>query len=369
MGYASIEGENSHRQNKKFKQRLKYRIDQGYTHDEAFRLASAKEFIKNPALRLLPNPSAAENRPAQSKAEAEIRSPMTDINTCDFRRDENRQSIGRNSSDEQNPFVASTSCIPTEDETRLMVERLKYLGLMTEIPSQPKIVSSAEVGSASHPQVPSAEKESSSEAPQQWPFWTVAGLASAWLVYSMTSSMPGNWFWNLLIAIAFEVSPMLILGAKIDPKSHTKAAWGAFAIFLIGLVLYLAPSAQTLFNESSAYLDAKDRYAAQSEEFQTKQGNSAALVLTAKVVSELSAEAYVSASKAYGDNSWRTVSARKQKDADFREWKEQSAKVEAMKAPEMPQISDELTKSARAIAARLGLFIVVFVMMFVGRRV
>ena len=366
MKHAFIEGEESHRQSKKFKQRLKYRLDKGYSYEEAYRLAEIKEIAAQPSLRLLPS-SIGSNQFHSSALSDEIR-PLLDENSSDETRPDNR----RNSSASAKPLPDYNSYSPSEDEVRLEVERLKALGHMTEIPSETNFVSSAEAVSvfpAADSNRPKVPKIVSSElAPSRAPYWTMSTLACLWLVYSMTTSLPGHWFWNLLIAIAFEFTPMLMLGARVERKYQRTVSWGAVGIFLTGLGLYLAPSVQTLINESSAYVEASARYGAELKDYEAKSANSGALVASARAEADRSAQVYEAARETYGDKSWRTGAARKQKDSDVAEWRRLSSASETFKSPASPKISGGLIEAAQAIAIRIGLFAVVFLSMFVMQR-
>ncbi len=374
MEHAFIQVDNSHRENKKFKQRLKYRLDKGYSYDEALRLASAKEFIKNPSLRLVPNPHLAEFLPALHPQADENRLSEDVENSVNFRPTEIQNIAGRNPSDNQNPSPSCTPCDPCPDEIRLEVEKLKALGLMTEIPSRTNFVSSAEaVSSLSFPKAESSPASvtnfvSSETLPSVAPYWIISTLACFWLVYSMTTSLPGHWFGNLLIAVAFEFTPMLMLGARVERKHQRTVTFGAVGIFILGLGLYLAPSVQMLWNESSAYVEASSRYESDVREYEGKALNTKALILAAKSDAERSSQGYEAALSAYGEKSWRTAVAKKQKDLDDAEWRRISSTAETFKAPAAPKISDRLIEAAQAIAIRIGLFAVIFLSMFVTKR-
>lgn len=371
VSYASIEGDNSHRKNKKFKQRLKYRLNQGCSYDEAFVLASAKEFVKNPALRLVPNPANSEVL-GKSSFRLDENYPQNSVQKLNnFYRDESQKNSGRNSSDVRIPLISSASFFPSADEIRLEIEKMKLAGLMTEIPTRTNFVSSAEPSSSSSPSSSSAKSQiqiASDSSPSLAPYWTVSTLACIWLVYSMTTSLPGHWFWNLLIAIAFEFTPMLMLGARVERKHQRTVTFGAVGIFTLGLGLYLAPSVQMLWNESSAYVEASSRYESDVREYEGKAYNTKALILAAKSDAEISSQGYEAALSAYGENSWRTAVAKKQKVSDAAEWKRLSKDADIPKAPLTPKISDDLTKALQAIATRIGLFAVVFLSMFVMQR-
>ena len=238
---------------------------------------------------------------------------------------------------------------PSIAKIHIEIEKMKLAGLMTEIPSRTNFVSS-EI------------------APSVAPYWIISTLACFWLVYSMTTSLPGHWFGNLLIAVAFEFTPMLMLGARVDRKHQKTVSWGSLGIFLVGLGLYLAPSVQMLVNESSAYAEASVRYDASLKDYQSKNANNAALIEATRADADRSQKGYEDAVTAYGENSWRTAAAKKQKVSDAAEWKRQSSAAELAKAPVAPKISDDLTKAGQAIAIRIGLFAVVFLSMFVMQR-
>lgn len=374
MEHAFIEGDSSHRQSKKFKQRLKYRLDLGYSYDDALRLASIKEIAGQTGLRLLPSTDKTTQFILSNPPTDERFSRVDDSSSEERRLLNGRNKAGRISSVAQVPLTDGHSYNPSQDEIRLEVEKLKLAGVMAEIPTRTNFVSSAEaISSQNFPQTssqrPMPEIATSSDlGPCRIPYWTVSTLACCWLVYSMTTSLPGHWFWNLLIAIAFEFTPMLMLGARVDKKYQKKVFLGAIGIFLVGLGLYLAPSIQMLINESSAYAEVLARYDADVEDYKARSANSAALMKAAKADAERSAQSYEDVLKSYGENSWRTSNAKKQKFSDAAEWKRQSLTAESTQAPLVPKISDDLTKAAQAIATRIGLFAVVFLSMFVMRR-
>ena len=373
MEHAFIEGDDSHRQSKKFKQRLKYRLDLGYSYEDAHRLANIKEIAGQTSLRLLPS-TIDSTQSIPSSTTDEILPCIDDSSSDEIHLQDGRNEDGRISSERPISLAACHSYSPNQDEIRLEVEKLKLAGLMTEVPTQTNFISSAEtVSSSFFPQTSSDRPQPkiaapSAPGPSRVPYWTVSTLACCWLIYSMTSSLPGHWFWNLLIAVAFEFTPMLMLGARVDKKYQKTVSWGALGIFLVGLGLYLAPSIQMLVNESSAYVEASALYDANARDYQSRSANSAALVVAAKTDADRSAQSYEDALKAYGENSWRTAAAKKQKVSDATEWKRQSSDADIAKSPLAPKISDDLTKAGQAIATRIGLFAVVFLSMFVMQR-
>ena len=349
MGYASIEGENSHCQNKKFKQRLKYRIDQGYSPEQAYELASVK-------LRLLCQPQS-------SQAADENYPQKIDQKLSDFRQYEKPESSDENSSDEQNTRPAPFSCDPTEDEIRREVVQLKAKGRMTEIPietnSANQTVASLSVSSSN-----SSLVQSDSHGPLEG----ISILACAWLVMSMTFALPGAWYWTLPIAIAIEFTPMLVFGAKLPGQNRLWIDAGAIGIFLIGLLLYVAPSIQTLWNEGTEYSSAMKTYLHETSDFSVKSKNAQDLIDRSKTRSDLSETNFNDVGKAFGSNSWRTVVAKKQYDHDFQDWKDRSKEQDVLKAPVVPKIKDDLTTAAQTIATRIVLFAVVFLLMYVKRK-
>lgn len=371
--HAFIEGDSSHRQSKKFKQRLKYRLDLGYTYEDALRLASIKEIAGQTGLRLLPSTDKTTQSILPNPTD-EMLPHVDDSSSEEILVLDRRSEAGRISSVPQIRLADFNSYNPSQDEIHLEVEKLKLAGFMTEIPTRTNFVSSAESIPSqkfppASPQRPLPEIANSANlGPSRIPYWTVATLACCWLVYSMTISLPGHWFWNLLVAVAFEFTPMLMLGARVDKKSQKSVFWGSLGIFLVGLGLYLAPSIQMLINESSAYVEGSARYDTEVEHYKARSANMAALIKTAKADADRSAQIYEDALLSYGENSWRTSNAKKQKFSDAAEWKRQSLTAESTQAPLVPKISDDLTKAAQAIATRIGLFAVVFLSMFVMRR-
>ena len=372
MDYASIESGASHRQSKKFKQRLKYRLDQGYSYEEAFELASRK-------LSLLPtqgqtpdavnsvNPSKHEVRKFRLVHSPDVASPSDEKSSAqsivNFRPSEESSAPDEKSSMTLNPLPEEVSREPSDEEVRSLVEYLKTKNLMTEIPSRPKIVS--EVGPIGN-FIPNTEEKKSSirESKSDWMLWLVAGMASAWLAHAMLESLPDSFILNLLVAISFAFAPMLILATKLRENDRKIARLGALAIFLLDVLLYLVPSTQVLWNESSSYLAARDSYDLASLQYENKARNDAALIASAKSLSEASEASYQEALRSYGANSWRTATAKKDFDQKHKEWNEKSKALESVKAPESPKLSHAVTEALQALTMRVGLFLVVYFLMF-----
>lgn len=354
MSYASIDNDYSHRQSKKFKQRLKYRLDQGYTLDEAEELASVK-------LRVLSGRTEAHKIPKSSCSSDETYPQKNDQLSGSFRPSENSSFL-------QNPCLAMVFSEPTPGEIRLEIERLKAAGQMTETSSRTEIISSASYVESP----PRKENETSSNLPfttKTWPFWAISILASLWLVSSMLSSLSGRWFFNLPIAIAFAFGPLLLLGAKLNPKASKVAFWGAVWLFSLDISLYLVPSVKKLWNEASLYSEALSRYEQLSTEFKAESQNLASLTAKAKTRSDDAENAYRKAFENYGASSWRTVQTKNTFDQEFKTWEDRSKGLELRKAPEILTISEELTAAAQAIIVRIGLFAVVILLMFVKRQI
>ncbi len=264
----------------------------------------------------------------------------------------------------------------SQEEINREIERQKRLGAMSEI-APAALVSSvrSDIQSAflyNSPIKPDENSQHPNIKPdlgriKRRPYWFIAGIASTWLVHSMAQALGGG-VWNYMISASLDYAPMLLIGARVNPETQKIAIAGAVGIFLLGLVLYLAPSLQTVINEYSAYLDASKRYSVELSEYNTKNSNAAALRDRAKNTSDDSDRRYKEILKKYGEQSWRTVAAKKTKDSDFNEWKHLSEAVDKAQMPIPPKISDELRKAAQTIGLRVGLFAVVFLSMFVMHR-
>lgn len=352
MGYPSIDCDNSHRQNKAFKQRLKYRLDQGYSPEEAFQLASVK-------LRIVPK--------AQSSERTDENYPQNaDQNKGDFRRPENQNSSDENSSDKQNPCTSSFSYQPTDEEVRREIDRLKAEGRMTEILAQANTTGVAERLAQKSPALVTPASAPSKKIGQALD--GLSALACVWLVLSMTIALPGAWYWTLPIAVAIEFTPMLVFRSKIDVESRICTDLGAVAIFILGLALYLAPSAQIVWNEAQDYRAARANYAQDLAQFEQQSKNAQDLLDRAKARSDGSEKAFHEAEQSFGTASWRTASSKKLYDRDFQDWKDRSNERNNLKAPMPPKINGELTEAAQTVATRLVLFGSMFLLMFVKRK-
>lgn len=354
MDYASIESGASHRKSKKFKQRLKYRLDQGYSYEEAYALASAK-------LRLVPKAPSSEltdeNLP-QSSAQ----------NTCKYLPAETKIPVDEKSSEEPQALQLMTSVEPSADEVHRLVTELKTKGLMTEIPSLPKIVSEAGAIAGKSAGQPVQNKSSILESEKL--YWVVASMASLWLTLAMIESLSGHPALNLLVAISFSFGPMLILAPKLSDKDQKIAKWGAGIVFVLDAMLYLLPSAQVLWNESKAYYLSSSTYISQSAQYQSQQNNSVALVEETRLLSENAKRDFDKTRADYGADNWRTKAAKTEYEKKLRDWKLQSEKLTALpqKASSVPKLSQAMTEAAQALAIRIGLFLVVYLLMFVRQQ-
>jgi len=271
------------------------------------------------------------------------------------------------------PANPKISLRPTQEEILREVQRQKALGAMTEI--APELISSA-AQSGHYPSVAKIpdqaalrrnDKVEPKKTKEAWPYWLIAGAASTWLVHSSAQAFGGG-FWNYVIFAAFDYSPMLLLGARVDVDTQVVARRGAIAVFLIGLALYLAPSIQTLINEYSAYTQAEVQYAVDQESYISQIKNTVSLRDQAKSKADESEAALKSSREKFGQNSWRTQTAQKESDLAFREWKRLSEEANSTKAPITPKINDELRTAAQTIGMRVGLFAIVFLLMFVMRK-
>ena len=374
MDYASIESGVSHRQSKKFKQRLKYRLDQGYSYEEAFELASRKLSLlptqgQTPVVVNSVNPSKYEVRKFRLIHSPDVASPLDEKSSAqpivNFRPSEKSSAPDEKSSEGLDPLQLNASAEPSNDEVRRLVAELKTKGLMTEIPSLPKIVS--EAGAAGKSVSHSVQVKPSFLESERLP-WIISAMASAWLAIAMIESLSGPWFLNALVAISFAFGPMFILSPKLADKDRAIAKWGAIAIFTIDVVLFLLPSVQTIWNESTAYYSARQIFAVEAKDYQTNSVNAQALVLAAKSQSDDAEKIYRDALESYGSSNWRTGSAKKVFEQKYSDWERKSKDIQRVKAPEAPKLSQSLTEASQALSMRVGLFLVVYFLMFVRRQ-
>ena len=205
------------------------------------------------------------------------------------------------------------------------------------------------------------------QSKKSWPYWLIAGAASTWLVHSSAQAFGGG-FWNYIIFAAFDYSQVLLLSACVSPDVQQKATWGAIAIFIIGFALYLAPSIQMTINEYTIYSDSSARHEAEQKAYESLNANVISLRSKAKKNSEEAEAKFENMKQQFGEKYWRVQVAQKQNDSAFHEWKRLSEEAEIIKAPIAPTISDELRTAAQAIGLRAGLFIIVYSLRFVMRR-
>lgn len=386
MAYASIDGENSHRQNKafkqrqkvlvdsetlksayeladarlkqslmtesqikEFKQRLRYRLEQGCSLDNAFELASMK-------LRLV----------RQSSQHSDENNPQKiDQIICNFRLNEDEKSSDEISSDRQKSFTPRVSCEPTKDEILRVKEELIRKGLMTETPSE---TNSAETASFSSPAISqvNADRETSSGHSKDIALAldVLSGIICLWLILSMTAALPGAWYSTFPIALAIEFTPLLVFRAKINVERRWIPDLMGASIFVFGLLLYLAPTAQTVWNETRNYSSALAAYAHDVSVFEQMQSQ----IDKAKIKSESSESVYQATLKASGVTSWKTATAKKAADDDLKDLNNKIEQKSKISFPVEPKIGGELTAAAQTIATRIILFGAMFLLMFVRRK-
>jgi hypothetical protein len=264
---------------------------------------------------------------------------------------------------------------PSKEEIQREIDRQKALGAMTEL-TPAALISSARpdihpiplhYGSPKFENPHDLNPKSDSGKLNRRPYWIIAGVASTWLVHSMAQALGGG-VWDYMISAAFDYSPMLLIGARVDRDAQKIANIGAVGIFAIGLLLYLAPSIQTAFNEYSSYSVASEQYDLSMNEYRAKSANAIALRDAAKKSAEDSDKNYRAVVEKYGENSWRTAPAKKAKEKGFEEWKRRSESAESLSTPVSPQISNELRNALQTIGMRIGLFAIVFLSMFIMRR-
>lgn len=386
MAYASIENGDSHRQNKafkqrpkvcldsdflksayefadarlkqssmtesqvkEFKQRLKYRLEQGCSLDEAFELASMK-------LRLVPL--------TQSPVRPDGNNPQkNDQRISSFRPTEDEKPSDENSSEGQKACLQSVSSEPSRDEILRVKEELIRKGMMTEIPAETNSAEAAEYSSkgfSASSDLQHGKKSKNIAAALDG----LSGVICVWLVLSMTAALPGAWYSTFPIAMAIEFTPLLVFRAEIDIKNRLIPDLAGVAIFILGLLLYLAPSAQTVWNETRGYSSALLQYAHDLSTLEEAQG----LISKAKIKSESSESAYQEAVKKFGVASWRTANPKNEAERDLKDLKDLVEKKTQISFPVAPQMSSEVTEAAQTIATRIILFGAMFLLMFVRRK-
>lgn len=386
MAYASIEGDNSHRQNKafknrpkvsldseflksayeladarlkqslmtesqikEFKQRLKYRLEQGCSLDDAFNLASMK-------LRLVSG--------TQSPIRPDENNPQKNGHIISsFRPTKDEKPSDEISSEGQKACPQSFSSDPTRDEILRMKEELIRKGLMTEIPAETNSSETAEYSSKWFSASSELETNKNSKTIAA-ALDGLSGVICVWLVLSMTVALPGAWYSTFPIAMAIEFTPLLVFRAEIKIKNRWIPDLAGVAIFILGLLLYLAPSAQTVWNETRGYSSALLQYAHDLSTLEEAQG----LISKAKIKSESSEAAYQEVVKKFGVSSWRTASPKSEAERDLKDLKDLVEKKTQLSFPVAPKMSSEVTEAAQTIATRIILFGAMFLLMFVRRK-
>ncbi len=196
------------------------------------------------------------------------------------------------------------------------------------------------------------------------PYWITSLVCAAYLIHSMTEALGGG-AWAFCIAVAFDITPILLIGAKVRDRSTQQLAMiGAVLIFLTGLSLYLAPHAQNLLNELTIHKDRSAKYTLESKE----HANSLALLDGVKAEYDKALTEYDTAYAKHGNSDWRTASARKTMVQSLDVWKSLSIKVDTGKKPEAPTLTESLRGSIQELIKRIGLFASAFLLMFVMRR-
>ncbi len=200
------------------------------------------------------------------------------------------------------------------------------------------------------------------------PYWITSLVCAAYLIHSMTEALGGGG-WAFCIAVAFDITPILLVGARVKGRRTQQMAMiGAVVIFLTGLSLYLAPHIQTVWNELAIYKDRSAKYALESKEYEARSANELAILDGAKSEYDKALADYDSAHGRHGSNDWRTVSARKIMMQRLADWKSGLNKSDAMKKPEAPILTESLRSSIQELIKRIGLFASAFSLMFVMRR-
>lgn len=195
------------------------------------------------------------------------------------------------------------------------------------------------------------------------PLWLMAIACSTWLVHSMAESLGGG-FWDYVIAAAFDYAPLLLMSAAVNPRYQRVNMIGAVAIFAAGLMLYLAPYAQTLSNEISLYQKASQRFSADMASFEAQVQGSQALVLAKQKAHENAEKMYQKALDTYGEKAWQTGNAKQQLAKALQSWEESQLHMQKKEKPDMPVYSDALRQAVQEIIKRVGLFGIAFLSVF-----
>ncbi|HYX36614.1 MAG TPA: hypothetical protein VE954_26185 [Oligoflexus sp.] len=203
---------------------------------------------------------------------------------------------------------------------------------------------------------------------ERWPFIGVAFACSAWLTTSLWETLGGT-LGALIVAAAFEYAPPLLIGAKTsDVRSRQIAVYGAVAIFLTSILLFISPYVQLFSNEFKQYRSAQAQYDLDMAAYQVESSTAAKLLAAAESRYQNSSVDYQKNRRDLGDGAPETLRSKRQLDKDFAAWKEQSQTKAAPQRPSAPILSDEIRKAWQDIAQRVGLQAIACLMMFVLHR-
>ena len=209
-----------------------------------------------------------------------------------------------------------------------------------------------------------AAKLSISDKVQIGAAYSICLLSAGWLAYSMAAALPGSFWGNLIIAIAFEFSPLVILSGKMKGFKKIVQYLGASIIFVIGLSIYFTHSARVLFNEAVTYEALSSEQKELSKQNLSEKTNAGKLVASAQKRFEDAERDYNKLLAERGGRSWQTINASAVKEKAFSDWmKLTSSKIERddenTKVSGPPTISSDAEKAMQDVAIRIGLFLII----------
>jgi hypothetical protein len=189
----------------------------------------------------------------------------------------------------------------------------------------------------------------------------VASFLSLWLIHSLAQS-PGEdgGFWSYIMAIGFDVTPMLLAGAAVRGRWHAFVnQFSAIAIFAVGLMVFTSPKIQTLHNEYKSYQDSQAKYKKelalakkQDETNQEKIKNAQSSYDDAKAKYDNAASG-----ESGGYNLRKLENDRNMRLSALSKAQEEAKKI---KFPDAPKVSDDLRSSCTDLLMRIGLFFAAF---------
>ncbi|HYX37891.1 MAG TPA: hypothetical protein VE954_32710 [Oligoflexus sp.] len=367
MGYASTTQEERHRksparQEKNRAERERYWESKGLT-PEAAKLRAAMPSRRR--LRSLPNSQPELHQVPARAADVAANLESANLESANL---ESANLESRKFQAWKNKYVTDVPQ-PSRDEVQKMVHQLQ---LSTPISSRSS--SGAEIHAVAREDIfrPTVqvvhENKDNSFKFERWPFIGIAFACSAWLTTSLWDTLGGT-LGTLIVAAAFEYAPPLLIGAKTsDPRSRQIAVYGAVAIFLTSILLFIAPHVQLFSNEFKQYRSAQSQYDLDMAAYQLESSAAAKLLSAAEFRYQRSSVDYQKNRRDLGDSAPETLRSKRQLDKDFATWKVQSQTKAAPQRPSAPVLSDELRKASQDIAQRIGLQAIACLMMFVLRR-